>query len=89
MKIKDGFVVEKVAGSYFAVAVGERADEFNSFLKMNESGAFLFKHLTERELEREELLSLMLSEYSVDAERARADIDTFIGMLAKAGLLDE
>ena len=89
MKIKSGFVVEKVGNKYLAVAVGERADDFNALIRMNGTGAFLFNLMSEKDMTKEELLSAMLKEYDVDTERAKADILAFLTALNGAGLLDE
>ena len=89
MKIKSGFVVEKVGNKYLAVAVGKRADDFNALIRMNGTGAFLWNLLSEGEKTRDELLEAMLNEYDVEAERARADIMAFEAALRGAGLLDE
>lgn len=89
MKIKEGFVVEKVGNRYLAVAVGTRADEFNSLIRMNGTGVFLWEKLTEAHRTEVELVELMLAEYDVEKERAEADVSAFCGMLRKAGLLDE
>ena len=89
MKIKSGFVVEKVGNKYLAVAVGERADDFNALIRMNGTGAFLFNLLSESDMTKEELLAAMLGEYDVDTERAKADILAFLTALKGAGLLDE
>ena len=89
MKIKSGFVVEKVGSKYLAVAVGERADEFNALIRMNETGVFLWNLLADNDLNKEELLSLLLKEYEVDKERAETDILAFLHKLREAGLLDE
>jgi len=89
MKIKSGFVVEKVGNKYLAVAVGERADDFNALIRMNGTGAFLWQLLSEGEKTRDDLLSAMLAEYDVEPERAKADILAFETALRGAGLLDE
>ena len=89
MKIKDGFVVEKVGGKYLAVAVGDRADEFSALIRMNSTGAFLWGQLALEELSREELISRLTSEYEVERSRAEADIDAFLSKLGEAGLLDD
>ena len=41
VKIKSGFVLEEVGGSYLAVAVGEDSSQFSSLVKLNATGAFL------------------------------------------------
>ncbi len=89
MKIKSGFVVQKVGGKYLAVAVGELANEFNALVRMNETGVFMWNKLSEADLTEEELLALLLDEYEVDIERARADVKVFIEKLRAAGLFNE
>ena len=63
MKIKSGFVVQKVGGKYLAVAVGELANEFNALVRMNETGVFMWNKLSEMDLTKEELLSILLEEF--------------------------
>ncbi len=88
MKLKEGFVLEEVGGSYLAVAVGERAAEVNALVRLNGSGAFLWKLLADGDKTKEQLLDAMLAEYDVDAKRASEDIDKFIKYLGESGLLD-
>ena len=38
MKIKSGFVLEKVGNGYLAVTVGDRAKDFSGLVRMNETG---------------------------------------------------
>ena len=89
MKIKNGFVVEKVGAKYLAVAIGDRADEFNALIRMNETGVFLWKALAAEDLTAEGLVDKLLSEYDVDRDRAETDVYAFIVKLRESGLLDE
>lgn len=89
MKIKNGFVVEKVGSRYLAVAVGERADEFNALIRMNGTGAFLWEKLSEADRAADELADILAAEYDVKRERAVKDVHAFIDTLRGAGLLDE
>lgn len=88
MKIKDGFVLEKVGTGYLAVAVGERARDFSGLVRMNGTGAFLWNLLADKDLSREELLSAVLAEYEVDEERALADIVAFEDKLRTNGIIE-
>lgn len=88
MKIKSGFVLEEVGGSYLAVAVGARAKEFSGLVRLNSTGAFLWEILAERDVCREELLSAMLSEFDVDSDTALSDIIAFEKKLRENGILD-
>ena len=86
MKIKDGFVLREVAGSYIVVAVGEAVKTFKGIVNLNETGAFLWKIL-EKGATKDELLKKLLAEYDVDEETAKADIDGFVNKLQEAKLV--
>lgn len=88
MKIKSGFVLEEVGGSYIAVAVGARAKEFSGLVRLNETGAFLWERLAAADVSREELLSAMLSEFDVPSDVALADITAFESKLKENGILE-
>ena len=89
MKIKSGFVVQKVGGSYLAVAVGARADEFNAMIRMNSTGAFLWDILSKEDKTEEELVEALIAEYSIPRELAVQDSAKIVAALRGAGLLDE
>ena len=87
MKIKNNFVLKKIAGSYVVVPVRTRAVDFSGIIKLSESGAFLWK-LLEKGADREELVEKMLEEYAVDEATAAADIDRFVAKLREADLIE-
>ena len=87
MKIKDDFILKKIAGSYVVVPVRKRAVDFSGIIKLSESGAFLWK-LLEKGAERDELVAALLGEYDVDEATASADADRFINSLNEAGLIE-
>ena len=86
MRIKDGFILRKVADSYIAVAVGEESVNFNVMISTNETGAFLWEKLKSDTTE-EALLSALLDEYDVDEETAKSDISEFLKKLKDGELL--
>ena len=88
MKIKEGFMLSEVAGSYVVVAVGKRSEQFNGMVNMNETGAFLWK-LVEKGASREELLDGLLQAYEVEPEKAAQDVDKFISILQKNDFTEE
>lgn len=87
MKIKDGFVLKELAGSFMVVPLGSQVINFSSIIKLSESGAFLWRLLSEDKTV-DDLTGAMLSEYEVDEERAKADIEKFIKKLEDADLLE-
>lgn len=87
MKIKDGFVVRKIADVAYAVAVGERSRELSGMFKLSETGELLWKELSE-ERSRDYLLEKLLAEYEVERDIAARDVDAFIKKLSEANLLE-
>lgn len=87
IKIKDGFMLREVAGSYAVVPVGKASLQFKGMITLNETGAFLWKNLAEG-IEKEELLKKMLAEYDVLESEASKHINQFIEKLEKSGILE-
>lgn len=87
MKIKDNYILKKIAGSYVVVPVRTRTVDFSGIIKLSESGAFLWK-LLEKGCDREELVARLLEEYEVDEPVAAADVDRFVNKLREADLLE-
>lgn len=88
MKIKDGFILKEIAGSYMVVPLGTQVISFNSIIKLNETGAFLWSQLS-NDNTLENLISAMISEYEVDEPTAKAGIQKFLNKLEDADLLDK
>ena len=63
MKIKSGFVIEKVGTEYLAVAVGERAKEFSGFIRLNGSGAYFWNLLSEGDLSEDEIVARAMTDF--------------------------
>lgn len=87
MKIKNDFILRKVADSYVVVPVGKLTLDFNGIINLNETGAFLFEIL-QKGAKREELIDRMLAEYDVSRDKAEADIDRFIQNVKDADVLE-
>ncbi len=87
MKIKEGFILREVAGSYLVVAVGKAVKEFGGVVNLNETGAFLWK-LLEKSSTESEMVDALLSEYDVDRDTAEKDIKAFTDKLMEAKLVE-
>lgn len=87
MKIKDDFILRKVADSYVVVPVNSLTLDFNGVINLNETGAFLFE-LLQKGADREELIEKLLAEYEVEPGRAEKDIDAFIQKVKDADVLE-
>lgn len=87
MKIKSGFMLREIAGSWVVVPLGQMVVEFNSLMTLNESGAMIWKRL-ETGAEMDELVEMILREYDVDEHTARSDIQEIIDAMNENGLLE-
>jgi len=86
MKIKNQYVLKKIAGKNIVIPVGEEAVNFNGIITLNETSAFLFEKL-QNEITLDELVNLMVTRYDVEEVIARKDIIDFIDVLTKKGLI--
>lgn len=81
MQINQDFTIQKVGGSYMAVAVGETSKNFHGMIRLNETGAFLWKKMAEKDCSEEELVDMLLKEYDIDRETAAKDVHKMIESL--------
>ena len=88
MKLKEGFILRQVAGTWIILAVGAACVDFNGVLTLNDSGAQLWKLLEAGKTPRE-LVDALLQEYEVSQSQAQADVDEFLNTLRQAGCLME
>lgn len=87
MKIKEGFVVRKIANQYMAVPIGARAKEVHGMIGLNETAAFLWELLKQNRTE-EELATLLYDEYEISEEDALEVVRRFCKMLQEEGVLE-
>lgn len=86
MKLKDGFLMRKVAGQTVVLPGGDDLD-LNMMITLNDTGAFLWERLTE-ETNEDALVQALLGEYDVDAETARKAVVAFVEKLSDNGFLE-
>lgn len=87
MKLKYNFVINNVAGETVAVSVGDNDGRFNGYIKLNETGAFIFKMLT-KDTTREDIINALMKEYpDATQDDATESVDELLEKLNKAELL--
>ena len=88
MKIKAGFIIREVAGTYLALATGELSKVYNGSLTLNSSAKFLFDNMQE-DTTKEELVKKLIEYYDdLDETTAQNAVDSFVQKLKEANLLD-
>lgn len=84
MKIKSGFLLRNIAGSYVIVPCGDRVSEFNGIITVNETGAFLWKQM-EKGATEDELVQALIDNYEgVDEALARQSVKEFLQSIQEA-----
>lgn len=86
MKIKEGYILKEVAGNFIVVAIGEAALDFNGVITLNETGAFLWDKMSD-DITEQSLVDIMMNEYEIDENTAKADVLVFTQKLKEAELL--
>lgn len=87
MRIKQGFVMRDVAGQAVAIATGEASKSFHGMVKLNDTGADIWRGVEEG-LAEAAIAERIAAKYEVDPERAREDVDAFIARMREAGLVE-
>ena len=81
MLINKDFTIQKVGTSYLAVPVGETSKHFHGMIRLNETGAFLWKLMAEKDCTEAELVDALLAEYEVEREIAEKDVHAVVELL--------
>ena len=81
MLINKDFTIQKVGNSYLAVPVGETSKHFHGMIRLNETGAFLWKMMAEKDCTETELVDALLAEYEVAREIAERDVHNVVELL--------
>lgn len=87
MKIKKGFILRKVTDTWVVIPLGERVVDFNGMISLSESGALLWKKLSDG-AEIDDLVRVLMEEYDVDEETAKQDCAEFAEAVKANGLLE-
>ena len=61
--------------------------DFNGMMSLNETGAFLFEKMIEGTT-KEQLIEQLMSQYEIDADTAKNDVEEFIEKVKKENLFE-
>ena len=86
MKLKDGFVIQEMAGETVMVAT-EASKEFRGIVRNNKTAAYI-ANLLLQDTTREEIIINILKKYEVEREIVEKDVDNIISEFEKAGFLE-
>ena len=88
MKIKGDFVLREVMGQSVAVPVGETSKNFHGMIKLNASGAEIWKDM-EKGLTKEQIAQKIVDQYdAIEMDEALLKVETFLTKLQDAGIVE-
>ena len=87
MKVREGFIKKTMGTQAVVIAIGSASKIFNGMVKLNETGELMWDKLVEGTT-REELIAAILEVYEVEEELAQKDVDRFIEILKKPGIIE-
>lgn len=87
MRTKKGFNLRNVCGENIIVAEGVDNIDFSRIISLNESAAYLWKKVQDKDFTAEDLTSLLLDEYDVDEQTAKQDAETLLKQWQQAEIV--
>lgn len=88
MKTKIGFNLRQICGENVIIAEGKENIDFSNIISMNESSAYLWKNIQDKEFSEVELVKLLTEEYDVDEITAKSDVDSLVKSWLNAGIIE-
>ena len=89
MKTKKGFVLRSLGREYILVAEGLEAADANRLVSMNESAAFLWKAIEDKEFDADTLINLLEEEYGITREVAEKDVIALLQTWKEANIITD
>ena len=86
MKIKEGFVLRKVAGSFVVVPIGENAAKIGGLMSLNETAADIWRLIEKEDRSEEEIAQILSNEYDTPVEEIREAVQRFSAELQSKGI---
>ncbi len=87
MKLKYEFVINDVADTCVAVPVGKNAEDFKGYIRLNETGASIFKLLL-NDVTEEQIVDSLLKEYEdADRQEITETVKEFLQKLKESGAI--
>ena len=88
MKIIEGFRLRDVMGQATVIGEGVNQVNFNKLITLNNSAAFLWKQVEDKEFDDTTLADLLVEEYGIDRELAEKDSKAIAAQWLDAGLVE-
>ena len=88
MKRRKGYTLRPLGKEFILVAEGVEAVDFTRMISMNESAAFLWKAVEDKDFDAETLVNLLMEEYDITQEIAKKDVASLLQTWKEANIID-
>ena len=88
MKAKKGFNLREICGEHILIAEGKENIDFTKIISMNESAAYLWNKLQDKDFTTEDIAKLLTEEYEVDQATALQDAEKLAKTWVEAGICE-
>lgn len=90
MKVIPGFALRPLGNEYLLIAESVELVNFNAMITLNESAAYLWRNVAEKEsFDAQTLAELLLEEYEVSPEQALEDAKKTIASWQEAKIIED
>lgn len=89
MKTVPGFTLRPLGKEFIITAESIKQINFNRMISLNESAAYLWKEVGDKDFNAEDLAKLLEERYEVDHETAFRDSEAIIAKWLEAGIVTE
>lgn len=89
MKTKECFVLQEIADEYIVVPVAEEAEKLRGVIRLNETGAFIWKLISQKDMDFDDIQKELMQQYDIDSDKAQNDLHVFIEKIKEMDCLEE
>ena len=89
MKAKSGFKMRKLGKEFILTAENSARVDFNKMISLNDSAAYLWESVQEKEFTPQDLAALLVEKYEVDEATALKDSEAIAAKWVEAGIAEE
>jgi len=89
MKAKKGFNLRDICGERIIVAEGKENIDFSNIISMNETSAYLWENIQNKDsFNEDDLVNLLMQNYDVDRSTATKDVKELAAQWKQAGIIE-
>lgn len=89
MILRKEFKVREMAGEHIIVMPGRHGADMTRVVALNGTSLYLWEALRDRNFTEEDVVTLLVERYEVEAPTARHDAAAWIASLAECGIIAE